>query len=77
VPHSATRADSVRRAWASKTPEQRKAGTQKARLTHAVNEIRRQVRESRTAQGLPEHVTAEQFLDELAAEVLGGGQDAG
>jgi hypothetical protein len=61
--------------WAGSTPEQRKAGTQKARLTHAVNEIRRQVRESRAAQGLPEHVTAERFLDDLAREVLGGGAD--
>jgi hypothetical protein len=38
-------------------------------------EIRRQVAESRRAQGLPEHVAADRFLDELAAEVLGGGRD--
>jgi hypothetical protein len=63
--------------WAGKTPEQRRAETQKARATFAFNEIRRQVAASRKAQGLPEHVAAERFLDELAAEVLGGGQDAG
>ena len=61
--------------WAKTTPEQRQDATKKARLTHAINEIRRQVQESRAAQGLPEHVTAERFLDELAAEVLGGGAD--
>jgi hypothetical protein len=39
-------------------------------------QIRIQVRESRRAQGLPEHVTADQFLDALAREVLeGGGRD--
>jgi hypothetical protein len=37
-----------------------------------VAEIRRQIAESRKAQGLPEHVAAGQFLDELAREVLGG-----
>ena len=71
---SASRTEAATRArWAGSTPEQRKAGTQKARLTYAINEIRRQVAESRKAQGLPEHVAAERFLDELAAEVLGGG----
>ena len=59
--------------WAGSTPEQRKAETQKARATFAINEIRRQVAASRRAQGLPEHVAAERFLDLLAAEVLDGG----
>jgi hypothetical protein len=39
--------------------------------------IREQVRRSRLAQGLPEHITAERFLDDLAREVLGGDHDAG
>ena len=53
-----------------------RSGTQTARLTHAINEIRRQVAESRQRQGLPQHVDAERFLDDLAREVLGGGRDA-
>jgi hypothetical protein len=32
--------------------------------------VREQVRASRRAQGLPETVTADRFLDQLAAEVL-------
>jgi hypothetical protein len=32
--------------------------------------VRDQVQASRRAQGLPEHVTADRFLDQLAAEVL-------
>lgn len=75
MPSSRTEAASRAR-WAGSTPEQRKAGTQKARLTHAINEIRRQVAESRQRQGLPQHVDAERFLDDLAREVLGGGRDA-
>jgi hypothetical protein len=61
--------------WAGSTPEQRKAGTAKARRGLVVAEIRRQVEESRRAQGLSPTVAAEQFLDELAREVLGGGRD--
>jgi hypothetical protein len=57
-------------------PNSARPGTQKARLTHAINEIRRQVAESRQRQGLPQHVDAERFLDDLAREVLGGGRDA-
>ena len=68
-------AAATRARWTGSTPESRQAGTQKARLTHAVNEIRRQVALSRRAQGLPDRVAAERFLDQLAAEVLGGGQD--
>jgi hypothetical protein len=77
MPVSEPRTAAASRArWAGSTPEQRKAGTEKARLTYAINEVRRQVKASRRAQGLPEHVVAERFLDELAREVLGGGADA-
>jgi hypothetical protein len=36
----------------------------------SIEKIRAQVVASRRAQGLPDHVTAETFLDRLAAEVL-------
>lgn len=58
--------------WAGSTPESRKAALLKTRRALVVAEIRRQIAESRKAQGLPEHVAAGQFLDELAREVLGG-----
>jgi hypothetical protein len=41
-----------------------------------VEKIRAQVVASRRAQGLPDHVTAEAFLDRLAAEVLAEGVTA-
>jgi hypothetical protein len=62
--------------WVGRTPEQRKAETQKARTTFAFNEIRRQIAKARSEQGLPPHVEAEKFLDDLARELLGGGRDA-
>jgi hypothetical protein len=40
-------------------------------------EIRAQVVESRLAQGLPDHVTAETFLGQLAREVLAEGEAIG
>ena len=39
MPKSPTRAESVRRAWAAKTPEQRQAETRPARLALAVKEL--------------------------------------
>jgi hypothetical protein len=42
------------------------------RTANAITEIHRQIRESRRAAGLPDRVAAERFLDQLAAEVLGG-----
>jgi hypothetical protein len=61
--------------WAGSTPEQRRAGTQAARRAQAFQTIREQVAESRRAQGLPETVTDDQILMELARKVLGGGHD--
>jgi hypothetical protein len=40
-------------------------------------EVRAQVVESRRAQGLSDHVTAETFLDQLAREVLAEGVPVG
>jgi hypothetical protein len=60
--------------WAGRSPEQRKAETAAARRALAYKTIREQVAESRRAQGLPETVTDDQILADLAREVLGGGQ---
>jgi hypothetical protein len=38
-------------------------------------EICAQVVQSRRAQGLPDHVTAELFLDQLAREILAAGRE--
>ena len=59
--------------WAGTTPEQRREATRKMRTTLALNQLRRQIAQSRQDQGLPPHVEAEKFLDELARELLGGG----
>jgi hypothetical protein len=71
VARSATRAENIRKFHASQTPEQRQAQTAAARRALAIAEIRRQVAESRRAQGLPETVTDDRLLAELAADVLG------
>ena len=76
MPETITVAEAGRRggyATAAKmTPEERSEAARRA-VNARWAKVRKQVRESRAAQGLPEHVTAERFLDELAAEVLGGG----
>ena len=59
--------------WKGTTLEQRQAATKNARLSLAIKEIRQQIAASRRAQGLPEHVDAERFLDELAKEIIPGG----
>jgi hypothetical protein len=74
VPEPRTAAASRAR-WVGKTQAQKDATARKARLGLAVKEIHRQIRESRRVAGLPDRVAAERFLDQLAAEVLGGGQD--
>jgi hypothetical protein len=63
----------LRRHWAEKSPERRAEQGDKMRRGLVVAEVRRQIEKSRLEQGLPERVAAEQFLGELAAEVLGGG----
>jgi hypothetical protein len=68
-------AAATRARWVGRGPEQRKAETAAMRRAAMLAEVRRQIAESRRAQGLPEHVAARQFLDDLAREVLGGGHD--
>jgi predicted RNA-binding Zn ribbon-like protein len=65
----------ARARWTGTTPEERQAKTTAARRALALAEIKRSVAESRRAQGLPETVNAEQFLRELAAEIVQGGWD--
>jgi hypothetical protein len=76
VAHSSTRAESMRRHWAAQADEERQSRARTARQGLVVAEIKRQIAESRHAQGLPEHIAAERFLDDLAREVLGGGPGA-
>jgi hypothetical protein len=59
----------------SMTPEQRKASAQHAARARW-DRVQAQVRESRKAQGLPEHVEDPNVLGDLAREVLErGGRD--
>jgi hypothetical protein len=70
VAHSLTRADSMRRAWASKSPEERQAHARNARRALAVREI---------VDGWPELTEEQQqrlrSLLRPVPEVQGGGRD--
>jgi hypothetical protein len=68
MPHSATRGESVRRAWAAKTPEQRQAHAQNARRELAVREI---------VAGWPELTEAQQQRLRGLLQPVGGGHDGG
>jgi hypothetical protein len=58
----------------NRTPEERSEAARRA-VNARWAKVRAQVAESRKAQGLPETVPAGPVLDQLAAEVLGGGGD--
>jgi hypothetical protein len=80
MPETMTVAEAGRRgghATAAKmTPEERSEAARRA-VNARWAKVRAQVQESRKAQGLPETVPAGPVLDQLAAEVLGGGEGDG